>query len=338
MNSLEVMSPLEKHRLSFQLKPIFIGQLLFVDSLEYPAFHYISGEFKLVLDAHEGITSAFISKYAKESSQNIFINHLDFEHINSRLKVELTKLTRSLSIGNIEKNALKHTNLLSMQMGNLYNDPFNDELLSNQFQNSRNLGLLMLQNKEMPKMLYHHLAESKYHFTITQPLLSSFMFLSFLQSLKIFNEREVEALFLTSYFKDLGMSFIPREKFEQAHLSEFDRDLFANHAKNSMLLLDGRVPLTKNQLSLIRNHHYLNYKIQSLVQNKTIEPEEKYLTGIESTLLSATDIITAMTSQRPYRQSISSFKALELLKKVISDEYPQEFKALVYFIKQFLGK
>ena len=336
--SFEGLSPLEKHRLSFQLKPIFIGQLLFVDSLEYPAFHYQEGEFKLILDAHEGITSQFVAEYAKNFSQNIFIYHEDFELLNSKLKEELTKLTRSLSIGNIQKNALKHTNLLSMQMGNLYNDPFNDELLSNQFQNSKNLSILMLQNKEMPKLLYHHLAESKYHFTVTQPLLSSFMFLSFIQSLKIFNERELEGLFLTSYFKDLGMSFIPREKFELAHLNQFDRNLFSDHAKNSMLLLDGRVPLSKNQLSLIKNHHYLNYKIQTLVQNELVEPEEKYLTGIESTLLSATDIITAMTSSRPYRQSISSFKALELLKKVISDEYPQEFKALVYFIKNFLDK
>ena len=36
------------------------------------------------------------------------------------------------------------------------------------------------------------------------------------------------------------------------------------------------------------------------------------------------------------RDPISTFKALELLKRVMSDEYPQEFKSLVVFLKKFL--
>jgi HD-GYP domain-containing protein (c-di-GMP phosphodiesterase class II) len=45
-----------------------------------------------------------------------------------------------------------------------------------------------------------------------------------------------------------------------------------------------------------------------------------------------------MTTERPYRKAMTSFKALELLKKVLSDEYPQEFKTLVFFLKNFFSK
>ena len=78
------------------------------------------------------------------------------------------------------------------------------------------------------------------------------MLLSFLQSLNLFSHKEIENLFITSYFKDIGMSFIPREKFELAHLSDFDKELFASHAENSMLILEGRVPLSNTQLNLIK--------------------------------------------------------------------------------------
>lgn len=332
------LNPIQRNRLSLKLKPIFVGQLIIVESLQYPAFFYEDGEFKLILDAEEGITTSFVSEYAQKFSSEIFIFNEDFEFINSTLKKELTKLTRSLSIGDIKKNAIKHTNLLSMQMNNLYKDPFNDELLTNQFQNTKNLSNLLINNKEIHKSVFQSISNSRYHFTLTQPLLSSVMLLSFIQSLKIFNEKEIEALFLTSYFKDIGMSFIPREKFELAHLNEFDRNLFANHSNNSMAILEGRVPLNTTQLNLIKNHHYLNYKIQALVSNSEVPINDEFLTGVESAMLSSIDILIAMTNPRPYRDPISSFKALELLKKVISDEYPQEFKALVFFLKNFLSK
>ena len=332
------LNSVQRHRLSLQLKPIFVAQLFIIDYLERPAYCYKDGEFKLILNAHEGITTHFISEYAQKFSSEIFIHYEDYLLLNQSLKEELTKLTRSLSIGNPKKNLIKHTNFLNMQMGNLYKDPFDDELLNNQFQNSKNLSNFLIQNKEFHKPLYHNIANSKYHYTITQPLLSSVMMLSFLQSLKLFNEKEIEGLFLTSYFKDLGMSFIPREKFELSHLNDFDKELFANHSENSMNLLQGRVPLSPSQLNLIKNHHFLNYKIQSLVNDTDIKPEEEFLSGIESTVLSSIDVLTAMINPRPYRDGISSFKALELLKKVISEEYPQEFKALVIFLKNFFSK
>ncbi len=334
----ESPNPVQKSRLSLKLKPIFVGQLFIMETLGHPAYHYHDGSFNIVLMANEGITPTFISEYAQTKSSEIFVYEDDIEEINNRLKDELTKITRSLSIGNIKKNAIKHTNLLSMQMSNLYKDPFNDDILVNQFQSSRNFSTLLLNNKDIHRSVFRSISNSNYHYTFTQPLLSSVMLLSFLQYLRLFSEKEMENLFLTSYFKDIGMSFIPREKFEIANLDEFDQKLFSKHAENSMLILQGRVPFSEGQLNIIKNHHFLNYKIQSLISHQEIPDDDTYLTGIESTLISAIDILIAMTTHRPYRTPISSFKALELLKKVISDEYPQEYKALVIFLKNFSSR
>ena len=331
-------TPIQMNRLSLKLKPIFIGQLITVSTLKHPAFHYNHDHFEMAMKPSTGITHNFISQFAQQNSSQIFVHEEDFKEIHQNIKTELTKLTRSLSVGDPKRNAIKHTNLLSMQLENVYKDPFNDELLTNQFQSSKNLGSLLLNNKDIQKDLFHNIRKSNYHYTLTQPLLSSVLLLSFIQSLKIFTEKEIEALFLTSYFKDIGMSFIPREKFELAHLNDFDKHLFSNHAQNSMQILDGRLPFNSSQLNLIQNHHFLNYKIQSLAAGIKPTAEPEMITGVESVLLSSLDVLVAMTSKRPYRDAVSSFKALELLKGVVSDEFPHEFRALVMFIKKFNSK
>ena len=70
----EASYALTRNRLNLKLRPIFIGQLMVVDSLQHPAFSYNEGEFQVILDADEGITNKFISDYAKSYSKNIFIH------------------------------------------------------------------------------------------------------------------------------------------------------------------------------------------------------------------------------------------------------------------------
>jgi HD-GYP domain-containing protein (c-di-GMP phosphodiesterase class II) len=331
----ETFTFIERSRLSLKLKPIFIAQLMMLDSLEKPAFSYTNGIFTLVLDANSGISVDFLSNYARTISSEIFIYKEDFHKLNTKLNQEIVKVTRSLSIGDPKTKGLKHINLLSMQMSNLYSDPFNDELLSNQYQSAKNFFNLIYQNKDIHRSLYANLIKQNHHYISAQPLLSSILLVSFLQSTAIFSEKEIQNYFLTSYFKDIGMSLIPREKFELAHLSEYDKALFAEHALNSRRLLKGRIPLNMTQLNIIENHHFLNYKIQALISDSFTIDESKMLTGIESTLLSSFDIIVAMSTKRPYREAVSVFKALELLKKVIAPEYPSEFKNLVVFLRHF---
>lgn len=332
------MNYLEQHRLSLKLKPISVGQLSITDALGHAAYSFKDGSFTVALVPHEGITADFIRKYARETSSVIYIHEEDFLELNAILAQRLLKLTRSLSIGDPQKNGAKHAHLLSLQMANLYQDPFNDELLNNQFKSSQNLSNLLINNRETQKSIYHNVSRQGHHYTIAQPMLSSILLLSFIQTMGLFSEKEAQGLFITSYFKDIGMSFVPREKFELAHLSEFDKKIFSEHSENSMKILKGRVPLAGHQLELIKNHHYLNYKIQALAANVKFEPREDLLTGLESAILSAVDILVAMTNDRPYRQATSVFKALELLKRVLSDDHPQEFKSLVIFIRNFFSR
>ena len=332
------MNALERNRLSLKLKPVFVGKLTVINALENSAYSYQEGKFLEILSSNEGITKEFIANYALNLGEHIFVEQSDYDLIDDVIREQLTKHTRSLSIGDIGKNARKQVNLLTMQMSSLYDNPFDDEMLVNQFQNSKNLGTLLYNNKNIHKDVYHNLSKQKYHYTHKQPLLSSIMLLSYFQHLGLFTETEIQNLFLTSYFKDIGMSFISREKFELAHLSDFDKNLFAEHAENSMKLLEGRVPLSQSQLNIIKNHHFLNTKIQAMASGRVYVPDQDFISGLESVMMSSIDILVAMTHDRPYRDAKTSFNALELLKKVLADEYSQEFKSLVFFLKKFLSK
>jgi HD-GYP domain-containing protein (c-di-GMP phosphodiesterase class II) len=50
------------------------------------------------------------------------------------------------------------------------------------------------------------------------------------------------------------------------------------------------------------------------------------------------DIIAAIISERPYRKPGKLFDALELTKKMVGNQYPQEFKLIVFFFKTFFSK
>ncbi len=333
-----MLSFIQRHRLSLTLSPIFIGKLTTISSLKNTAYGFEDGAFVEVLNSDQEITNQFISNYAQKIGEDIFVSHDDLKEIEMSLQEELTKNTRSLSIGDIKKNAKKQVNLLTMQMSSLYENPFNDELLLNQFQNSKNLGILLYNNKSIQKEVYENLVKQRYHYIHKQPLLASIMLLSYLQTLGFFSENEIQTLFLTSYFKDIGMSFIPAEKFETKILSEFDKDLFSEHAESSVKILERRIPLNQTQLNMIANHHFLNDKIKSMVTGEDLDLNQEFIVGVESVMMNAVDIIVAMTSERPYRDATTSYKALELIKKTLSNEYSQEFKSLVFFLKNFLSK
>lgn len=79
----------------------------------------------------------------------------------------------------------------------------------------------------------------------------------------------------------------------------------------------------------------MNDRIKNIASKNHPHDEQEIIYGIESTLVSVFDIFVAMTSDRPYRKGMTHYKALEVIKKIMADDYPQEFKALVIFLKQF---
>jgi hypothetical protein len=220
-------------------------------------------------------------------------------------------------------------------MGGLYQNPHNDDLLMLQFQSSQNLSKFLLENKKFLPYYYQSLTRENFHFTLAQPMLSSLMLLSFLQSTHLFHDKEVENLFLASYLKDIGLSLIPDEKYDIKSLGDRDKELFADHADFSFDLLEGRIPLSKNYLTIIKHHHFLNDRLKDLATGDKKKKDQDLVLGIESTLVAVFDIIVAMTSPRPYRKALSLYQALEIIKKMMADDYPQEFRALVVFLKQF---
>lgn len=331
-----INSYIDHHRLSLKLRPILVGELYLSRKLKNPVYIFKNGSFCPVIKEGTVPSKEQIHSLIKNSHKEVYVFPEDVDEIKRNLETALVKVTRSLSVGDPIENGTKDLKLLSLNLGGLYQNPHNDELLMLQFQSSQNLGKFLLENKKYQPFFYQNLIKENFHFTVSQPMLSSLLLLSFLQSIHLFHDKEVENLFLASYLKDIGISMIPGDKYDLKTLTTRDQELFANHADFSFDLLEGRIPLSKNYLTLIKHHHFLNDKMKELLQKeKKKKQEPEIIFGLESTLVSVFDILVAMTNDRPYRKGMSLYQSLELIKKMMADDYPQEFKALVVFLKQF---
>lgn len=325
----------EQHRLSLKLRPILVGELYLARKLKNPVYIFKNGLFYPVVNEGSVPTKEQINTLIKNAHRQVYIYPEDIQEIKKNLETALVKVTRSLSVGDPLENGTKDLKLLSLNLGGLYENPHNDELLMLQFQSTQNLSKFLMENKKHQSQLFQNLIRENFHFTLSQPMLSSVLLLSFLQSIHLFHDKEVENLFLASYLKDIGISMIPDDKYDLKTLTTRDQELFANHADFSFELLEGRIPLSKNYLTIIKHHHFLNDKMKDLLQKDKKKSEPEIIFGLESTLVSVFDILVAMTNDRPYRKGMSLFQSLELIKMMMADEYPQEFKALVIFLKQF---
>lgn len=331
-----IESYIDQHKLSLQLRPILVGELFLAKKLKKAAYIFKDQLFVEIIKESQVPTKDLITKLIKENIREVFISFEDYKDIKSQLEQALIKLTRSLSVGDPIENGTKHLKLLSLNMSGLYQDPHNDELLMLQVQSTQNLSKFLLENKKFQPNFFQNLTHENFHFTITQPLLSSVLLLSFLQAIHLFHDKEIESLFLTSYVKDLGFSIIPEMKYDQKILSPHDQNLFAQHADFSHDLLDGRIPLSKNYLNIIKYHHFLNDRMKEVItKEKRDHSNQDMVFGLEIVLVSVFDMLVAMTNPRPYRRPMSLYQSLEIIKRMIADDYPQEFKALVIFLKQF---
>lgn len=335
MSKSGINSYIEHHKLTLKLRPILVGELYLARKLIHPVFIFRSGLLRPVLAGGTTPTREQINILIKNAYTEVFLFAEDIAEIKNNLETALIKVTRSLSVGDPLDNGTKDLKLLSLNLGGLYQNPHSDDLLMLQYQSTQNLSKFLLENKKLQSQYYQNLLKENFHFTVSQPMLSSLLLLSFLQSIHLFHDKEIESLFLASYLKDIGLSMIPREKFDKKILTERDQDLFAGHADFSSDLLDGRIPLSKNYLTLIKNHHFLNDRMKEMVTGEKQVKGNEVILGLESTLVGVFDILVAMTNDRPYRKASSLYQSLELIKKMMSDDYPQEFKALVVFLKQF---
>ncbi|MFY7993617.1 MAG: hypothetical protein ACOVP4_10020 [Bacteriovoracaceae bacterium] len=331
-----IESYIDQHKLALKLRPILVGELFLAKKLKSAAYVFRDLLFVEIIKESQVPTKDLITRLIRDNVREVYISFEDYSDIKGQLEQALIKLTRSLSVGDPLENGTKHLKLLSLNMSGLYQDPHNDELLMLQVQSTQNLSKFLIENKKMQSHFFHNLAGENFHFTITQPLLSSVLLLSFLQAIHLFHDKEIESLFLTSYVKDLGFSIIPEMKYDQKILSPHDQCLFAQHADFSHDLLDGRIPLSKNYLNIIKYHHFLNDRMKEVISKEKVNNSNQDMVfGLEIVLVSVFDMLVAMTNPRPYRRPMSLYQSLEIIKRMIADDYPQEFKALVIFLKQF---
>ncbi|MBY0517355.1 MAG: hypothetical protein K2P81_10625 [Bacteriovoracaceae bacterium] len=330
-----ISTPLEHHRLGLKLQPIIIGQLYLTGKLKAPVYLWQEGLFQEIFHTGEVPNKDKIKGLISNQVREVFMHIEDIKSVQEQLESALIKVTRSLSVGDPRENGSRALKLMALNLDSLYQNPHDDELLMKQFQSMQNMGKFLMENKKLQSNFFSDLGKENFHFTILQPMMSSILLLGFLQSTHMFHEREIETLFLTSYLKDIGIGIIPEDKYDVKGLTIDDQKLFAHHAEFSHEILDGRVPLTKNQLSIIKHHHFLNDRLKRILSKDTRKTEEMMAFGIESTLVAVADMLVAMTSTRPYRQGLSVYQSLELVRKMIAEEYPQEFRALVVYLKQF---
>ncbi|MFZ4714080.1 MAG: HD-GYP domain-containing protein [Bacteriovoracaceae bacterium] len=331
-----VLKIFEQNSLSLKLVPISIRELFLLNKAPCDFYGFVDGLFHIIIKRDSSLNSKVFKNLIEQSHWKLFMTPVDREHISYLLQNELQKSARSLSIGNIHSNIAHQSNLLTLSMGSLYNDPMNDSLLKLQFQAAKNLSSVLISHKEDLKEFYADFEKQKHFFMLAHPLLSSMVFLGFLDSIKIFNEKEIEQLFVTCYFKDIGMSFLPPELFTKKDLTEAEKDLIKEHASHSVNILKNRVPLHNNYLHVIANHHCLNNFNNLAVSPK--KNEENYVIGLETVFMGLIDTIVAATAPRPFREKVSLFVVLDKLKEPVIKSYATEFKALVYFLRRFYLK
>ena len=141
---------------------------------------------------------------------------------------------------------------------------------------------------------------------------------------KIFDRPFNQSLILASFFKDIGMSLIDKNLLGKKSISLEEKKEIDKHPRYSKILCEQQLPMSITQLKLIEHHHDIK--------------NEKILFGPELTLLHASDVLCAMTSERPYRPKNSLYKSLEYLKHLIPNVHQEEFKVIVNFSSRFFLK
>ena len=326
-----ILKQLQQNQLGFQLTPVSVRDFAHIQFSPCEIYSFQNGIFIPVIKAGTRLNKEVIKDIILKGHWKFFTTFDDKAKLRDIHQESLRKVTRSLSVGNTVANSKKQIKLLTLNLEHLYDDPTNDDALELQQQSIKNLGAFLLENPKLNKELYQYIGQQNFHYTHEQPLLSSLVLLAFLKNTFHFSHKEMLNLFVTSYFKDIGMGFLPTELFNKKDLSEQEIKSISNHPASSHKILENRLSIPPAYLEIISNHHSHAPSDQDLED----DPGPEIITGIETTLVSTMDTITAMTTGRPYRDANSIYESLEIVKELIAKQHPQEFKFLVHFFSKF---
>jgi HD-GYP domain-containing protein (c-di-GMP phosphodiesterase class II) len=121
------------------------------------------------------------------------------------------------------------------------------------------------------------------------------------------------------------MAILPPEYKMGTSLSSYQKQHLQQHGSFSETILQGRINLGNNFLTLIKNHHIL-----------TTPNSRDMAIGLETILINIMDMFVAITSNRPYRKALSPFRALEIIRSIMLPHYSTEFKYFVLYLKKTL--
>lgn len=339
---LDAFYILERNALSLKLDSLSIRELFYLEESPCDVYILKNDLFIKFLPIGKTIDSALLKDLLKNNVIRVFVPKDERNKIIEKHQQLLIRLTRSLSMGESLDRVKKQINILTITLQHLYEDTTNDEILTTQFQGIKNLFQFLVNRPESHFEIYQELIKSKHHFVFCQPMISSLFLAGVMKSSHLFAFREMENFFIVSYFKDVGMSAIPYEKFGEPKLSKKERKSFLHHPKNSVNILNGRIPVSQNLLRIIACHHSLSFlrteQLRAGENETESELEDQVLIGTETILVMALDMFAAMISERPYRKAVPIFTALDMLKNQIGNQYPKEFKLIVTYFKTFFSQ
>jgi HD-GYP domain-containing protein (c-di-GMP phosphodiesterase class II) len=324
---------LEQNSLNFKLTPISFREIFFIAESPCDIYAQIDGLLKVVIYKKAEISNSLLKDLLQKKLANLFVLEEDRKHLRIAQQENLTNVTRSLSIGDPLEKARLQTNLLTLNLGYLYEDPTDDYVLNLQVQSAKNLATFLYNKPQIHEALFKEFMKQGHHYIFAQPFLSTLFLLGVMKNSRLYIDKDIELFFLTSYFKDIGMSAIPVEKYNEENLSDDDKKLLASHPQLSVNILKGRVPLPPNHLKIIENHHI--YSTLTNQFNLGSKDDPTHLFGFETMMISVMDTVAAMTTDRPFRRAESLFRALDLIRLLIGEQYPQEFKLIVVYFKNF---
>lgn len=333
---------LAQNSLGYKLIPISIRELLYLEVTPTAVYGLEDGLFTSLISKDQEIGKSLLKDLITKGQVKLFVQRDKRYLLMERIQEKLTRVTRSLSIGGPIENGRSQMNLLTVHLEYVYLNTTDDDLLSQHFQYSKSLCSFLLANTDHIEKLYLEYRKQKHHFIFSQPLLASLLLLGVMKNTRMFSAKEMEQLFLSSYLKDIGMSVIPVEKYDDDNLSKEDKKRLVKHARTSVEILEGRIPLSPTHMEIIANHHAfsllskeLNHDVEVDMESIESELERPVLIGSETVLICAMDIIAAMITPRPWREAEKLFPALDLVRVLMSDDFPSEFKSIVSFFKGF---
>lgn len=322
-----------QNSMNFKLAPISFREIFFITESPCDIYAQIDGLFKIIIHKKSEISNSLLKELLQKKLANLFVMEEDRFSLRLAQQENLRNVTRSLSIGDPLEKARLQTNLLTLNLGYLYEDPTDDNLLGLQVQSAKNLAIFLFNKPQIHEALYKEFIKLGHHYIFAQPFLSTLFLLGVMKNSRMYIDKDIELFFLTSYLKDIGMSAIPVEKYNQENLDEDDKILLAGHPQLSVNILKGRVPLPPNHLRIIENHHIYSTLTNQLNLADKDDPNTVY--GFETMMISVMDTVAAMITDRPFRKAESLFKSLDLVRILIGEQYPQEFKLIVFYFKNF---